>query len=334
MSIVKKISFLVLCAIVLKPVLAGSEQQSQVEIQAPGDYLYLSNGLSITRCNILASGSVNNCVNSGASFLGFVFGIFIDHLDNYLYAANNNPSVFSSPSITRCVVDQGTGTLSSCINAGAPPVNGDIDVKVIAAWNFAYIANSNITNSVTKCDVDPITGIFNNCVDAQATLTNFPRKIEINTWNSVAYFSTGNIGTYKIIQCDVNNITGLLENCFDAGVPFGNNDFPAGLAINPASSAQSRYLYIANSGNFGSGKVIKCRVDNISGDLSSCTDSGATNISSPHSITFNNTGNLIYITNINGKTLTRCNVNLSTGVLSGCVNTGATALSALGVTLY
>ncbi len=302
--------------------------------KAADNYLYLSNGLNITRCNILASGSVSGCVDAGAYFLGNADGIAIDPISNFFYATNFNTSAFRSPSVTRCTLNPLNGELDFCVNAGAPAVSRDTDIVVIPEWSLAYIVNLAPTDAVTKCNIDPIDGIFSDCTSSGATLDFYPKDMIVNTHNSVAYLAVGSVNSYKVIKCNADSITGKLNNCVDSGVSFGPYDAVRGLAINYKAPAYRRFIYITQGGPLGVNKIQKCNVDNISGDLHSCVDSGASGLVWPRAIAFNQAGTQVYITNGGTELVTRCNVAPTTGLLSGCVDAGATDLSSSGIAVY
>lgn len=91
-----------------------------------------------------------------------------------------------------------------------------------------------------------------------------------------------------------------------------------------------RFAFIPNSPNI----VSRCTINQTTGALSGCVDSGATPLTDPSAIKFTAAATRAYISNFNSDTVSLCNVNISTGVLSGCVDAGATGLNGPnGITL-
>lgn len=89
------------------------------------------------------------------------------------------------------------------------------------------------------------------------------------------------------------------------------------------------YAYITNYGN---STVTKCTVD--SDNLTSCQDSGATNLNGPAGIAINSAGNRIYIANREGGiSPTVCDIDPGNNNLTNCADTGAGVNDVVGIAL-
>jgi hypothetical protein len=83
-------------------------------------FTFVTDGGAITTCDVIASGDLSGCADAGvpASLLTTGEQLFVNCERNYLYVSNLDALLFSTPPVVRCALDDTTGVLSSCINAG------------------------------------------------------------------------------------------------------------------------------------------------------------------------------------------------------------------------
>lgn len=91
------------------------------------------------------------------------------------------------------------------------------------------------------------------------------------------------------------------------------------------------YAYFTNYAN---NEVTKCTIDSDTDNLTSCQDSGATNLNGPSGIAINSAGNRIYIANREGDiSPTVCDIDPGSNNLTHCVDTGAGVNDVVGIAL-
>ena len=253
------------------------------------------------------------------------------YIEAYIPADPNQGRPVDIGRIARCPITN-TGTLGSsslmCLDSGfnTSQANGQEGLAINRKKTRLYVTNTD-NSSILSCVINPdaTIGISSGsnhgiCDSVLPATLAVPTGIALLESSSTA-FVANYIGSIPVSSCTINS-DGTIGACVNSGASSGLFIESAGLALNPAGTK----LYISNEAN---GKVVVCPVTvGAPATLSSCTDSGATNLSFPNGIVFSTTGNnLVYIANKGNSTVATCSVNPSTGLLSACVTQSSTGFN-------
>ena len=171
--------------------------------------------------------------------------------------------------------------------------------------SYVYTAERGVNGNVGMCIIDPKTGALRDCKNNMTVpKLKFPEGVTVNPQNTKLYI-TNNLPKGRISVCDINQNDGSLGRCKDAG---GSNlTFPDATAFSPDGS----YIYIVN-GLAQPGSTIAltaCFVDKKSGKLSNCKKNESDTFQAPAWIDVNHAGNLAYIANFKGNTISVCTLD-------------------------
>ncbi len=277
---------------------------------ASASYAYVanSNDNSITLCTDAGVEGLDECGDSGA---GMIFdaptGIAIPDTtfsgNTYAYITNRDAGT-----ISQCQVNIVDGSLSDDCNNTDDIFSFPIGVafQSIEGTLYAYVTNATI-GDITTCTVNATTGALENCENGTMPF-GAPIGMAIQTMGTTdyAYISNSHAGT--ITRCYLNSMTGVLSECLDSGVGAA---FSAPQNIR-FFTTDDLYAYITDSTYSTSGTVWQCNVDDTSGMLSACAETGS-DFNQPMGIDFKTIGSVdyAYITNVADNTYTYCEVTSS-----------------------
>ena len=194
-----------------------------------------------------------------------------------------------------------------------------VTAEVSVGSYFVYVANNGGVNgdtstlgTVSLCNLSVTTGNLSNCTEIAA---------DQYTTSGVAINSSGT-NAYVITNTNSNTSAGVNSFSIDPsnGTLTNTATTSAGLSSSSILNGVGFYngfLYITWYDSASSKGVLLCTIDS-SGSVSSCTDSGATSLTYPFGIAFNQQLNIAYIINYDVASITQCNINTSTGALSSC----------------
>ncbi len=166
--------------------------------------------------------------------------------------------------------------------------------------SYAYVANSG-NDTVFRCNVTPEGG-FAACEFSVGGFT-VPNSITINDADTFSYMTNG--GDSSVSRCSVD-VTGM-SSCQKF---FGFN----------APRDVVRHGSFAFIANRDSDNIIRCSVNEITGDLSACA-AAASGFNDPMGLGINRNNDL-YVTNFGGNSVSKCSI-AADGSLSGCAVVGA-----------
>ncbi|MBA2657174.1 MAG: hypothetical protein H0U70_09390 [Tatlockia sp.] len=274
-----------------------------------GIFGYVANFDSISKCSIAPDGTLFNCVATLTGLSPFDIELNQDSTLAYVsYLAGSQTGVL------KCSVNFVNGDLVNCSPTGNG-FNAPLGIDINPTGNYAYIANSN--GDITKCSI--INGDFVSCSLTGGGVA-VAVDITINRAGTFAYITDST--NQQIIKCDVDQTNGDLTNCTFTGPQ--NVFIPRFIEFNNAGTT----AYITtNAVNLSYG-VFACTVNQVSGALTNCTDTGGfTAITG--GIAFNAAGDLIYITN--QSSVTTCGMDTNTpSLLINCTTSGNYFFNPLG----
>ena len=147
-------------------------------------------------------------------------------------------------------------------------------------------------------------------------------KIAFQVSNAYAYIA--NYYNSSVTKCMVDPITGLFNTCQDSGV---GGIFSGPVQIIMRSFGGNKFAYVSNITN---STILRCNVNPVTGQFSSCVDSGAgTQLSAVWGMSFYDTSNgntYMYVPNPAKNQIFQCPINTTTGLLGTCVDSGAGAV--------
>ena len=164
---------------------------------------------------------------------------------------------------------------------------------------YAYVANAG-NDTVSRCSITAA----GNITDCQFSSGGFsvPNSITINDASTYAYVTNG--GTSTVSKCSID-ATDLSACSSTAGF-----NAPRDVVL------LENFAYVANrDGN----NVLRCTVDASTGVLSGCA-SAAGGFNKPMDLGISSSGNLLYVTNFEGASISLCSIS-ALGALSGCAVT-------------
>ena len=245
---------------------------------------------TVTQCALGVAGKLVNC--SAQTSAQFVSPFAISADGGAVYVTEG------SGTVTRCNVD--SSGLSQCSVAG----NGfSSPVSLIVNGSVAYESDQG-TGLIFRCSIDPA-GDLTGCVGL-ALPSPLGGVLAIN--GSTLYMTVASLP--NLVRCSIG-AAGALSGCVNDTLPFSGG----GIAMD-ASSA-----YVTATTN----AVFRCLIDNTTGMLTGCADSGAgtTVFNQPNGITI--FGGFAYVVNRGNNTVTQCRIG-SDGGLSNCIDSGASGL--------
>lgn len=243
----------------------------------------------------------------------------------FSFIANNNKNSLNQSTITRCNIDQTTGSFSNCVGINEN-FEKPYDVAIHPTANIIYVSNSNDGNySISYCQYDPSTGNVSTC---QRTGPNLSTAVSIwiNPTGTFAYIV--NQSTNQIKYCRINDTTKALETCNDATLSITLRS-PSSIAIDATGS----HAYITANNDYY-GKILSCPIK-ADGNFNTCITSYDFNAfyAKPITIALHPLNNRAYITMAGSaddrfdSKIYSCQVNQSTGVLDDCKDTEASSIS-------
>lgn len=272
---------------------------SQATLSITGSPLILqANGTSTGTMTITNTSSTVTATNVTADFTntnlsGYVTATTCDSIE-----PNSSCTMTFTPGTTTIVQ-----TSFPIYGSNTTTVTGQIGITSY----FAYITFTT-SDTLAKCSV----GVSNGALSGCSSLLSFsnPYAIAFNSANT-AYIAIS--FPASIVSCSVNPSSGSLTGCSTTTILSSSSSAAQGVVYSPMLNMI--YVTISNS------QVYQCTL-NTNGSVSSCTNSGATNLSNPVGITINPAGTYAYIANVgtsNAGTITQCTINYPGGNLSGCV---------------
>ena len=212
---------------------------------------------------VSATNTLGDCVNTDVD--GNAWGVVAYTLSNgttYLFVAE--------PSIKRCTIAPGSGTLSGCTGTG---INPSFPFDMVVYDDILYVADPG-SNLVLGCPINPTTGELITVADTQMTdKGDDPAGLAINgDYLYITYASTNavfkcplaTLSTSNPSPCELtaaDNLVGPFDLAFDDG-----------------------FAYITN-GDVDS--VTRCMVNTSTGDLGpGCEQSTSLTLSGPVGIVF------------------------------------------------
>ncbi len=217
-------------------------------------------------------------------------------------APGNSCTITFTPGTTPVV-----STSFSIYGSNTSALTGQLAISSYAA----YLTNTS-SDSVTRCNISLADGVLSGCSTVLSSINSNPAGIAFNSAGTYAYIPIASPAA--VVACAVDGRSGALSSCATTTLISGSSTSANGIVYN----SQLGIIYLTLSTD----SVYQCSL-NANGSIASCSDSGATNLSSPQGIAINPAGTIAYIANLNDSTVTQCHVSLSTGNLSECVtNTG------------
>lgn len=249
------------------------------------NFAYISDSTlgTVTQClQNNATGILSGCTDSGATF-SLPVAITFDTLSGpiiYAYVLD-----LDGNTTQQCVVDNTTGLFSACI-----PTATLFEHPLAIAFNgdFAYISDQNLSRILT-CQKNS-SGVLILCTDSGAgNVFVAPAGVALFTdIDADLNMYVTNLGTNSVTFCLADAMTGLVNpaSCADSGVGAAFA-LPAGLKFEPFMGTS--YVYVPNIATSDplSNTVSQCTL-NADGSFNACSDSGATLLDKPFSITFFN----------------------------------------------
>ncbi|MDF1685028.1 MAG: beta-propeller fold lactonase family protein [Legionellaceae bacterium] len=237
-----------------------------------------------------------------------------------LYTSNRNIDA-----VNQCLINPATGLLHDCLNIDTSQFGlvAPSSVAINPNGQLLYIQDEDL-DKIFKCDLSAVTGHVTNCVDSGATgiTGTTPQQFMFNQSNTKTYIAAS-IGPGStqgtVLICDKNPNTGNIGACVDSGAnktTLGGYK-PLTIIFN---QSETRAYIVTYDTNITPGFVYKCSINQNTGVLSDCSDSGATNLHFPTSMTLNTAQTRAYMTNAEDgvDNVTICNINQTNGDLSGC----------------
>ena len=184
----------------------------------------------------------------------------------------------------------------------------------------AIIVNSN--SSAYICDLSQSTGEISGCnsLSGLPSLSNLS-GVAFNLAANHIYFSSSFDPT--ITDCDFNPSSTSLSNCTSTTVTSASGQANGnGLVYN--SILDSIFFTVSGTNNSSANSRVYQCILNSSHVVTSCSDTGADNITYPTGISLNSSGNIAYIGNFDSSnSMVNCDVSISNGSFSSCTqNTG------------
>jgi hypothetical protein len=206
-------------------------------------------------CNVMATGDLSSCVNSGVAF-ATPFNLAVSGSTLYVTSASNTGG------LTICAIGSG-GALSNCAESAAESAGmGATGIAVNS--NYAYVGVG--ASTVDECAV----GSMGSLISCTSTGSGFSGVGGISLANGYAYIANLAVGTVSV--CSIN-ADGTLS-CGPAS-PVGMGTDPVDIAINGS------YAYVDD---LLSGVIYLCSVG-AGGALTGCTvPTGSTTFSGPAQI--------------------------------------------------
>lgn len=289
-------------------------------------YVYIANYLSnnVMQCTINASGLLVNCVDSGVgtTFNSPVQIGFYEATNWYGYVSN-----FSDNTVSQCSVNASTGQFSSCADSGATGLSSPegVTFATIDTTDYAYVTNSG-DNSMATCTIDPGPGAGEGNLTCSNSSTQFSTEAATlveQTFAGTDYVYIMDPNNSKISQCKIYSPTGQIY-CIDSGMGSSFFTSPTDITFfqNPVTS--NIFAYVTDS---GANEVWLCNVNQTSGQLTSCSNSGPIGFYNPYDIvippfpaTYASTDHYYaYITDTNYNTVVVCEVDYQ-GIITGTNN--------------
>lgn len=249
--------------------------------------------------------------------------------EQQLKIRNAPPLIYTSnrdiDAVNQCLINPMTGLLYDCLNVDASQFGlvAPSSVAINPNGQQLYIQDESL-DKIFKCDFSTLNERVVSCVDSGATGIDgaIPQQFMFNQSNTKTYIAAdigpgGTQGT--VLICDKNPNTGNIGACVNSGAnetTLGGYK-PLTIVFNQSETLAYIVTYDTSS---TPGFVYKCSVNQNTGLLSSCIDSGATNLNFPTSMTLNTAQTRAYMTNAQDgvDNITICNINQSNGALSDC----------------
>ena len=229
-----------------------------------------------------------------------------DRAARYAYVVNS----YTIPPVSVCAVNQTTGALTSCIDAGGESVFNNVAIQGIAINSLgtvAYLSNGNgdsVTPYVYQCQIDQTSYTFSSCTSTTVTTPSNYNPYEglmgLNSTNTMIYLTDSNA---RVVACPITG--GFVSGtCVDTGAtPISSN--VSGIAVNRAGTK----AYI---GNYNSPTGVN--ICNVSGNsFTSCINKTGGSVGGTP-FTFNGVGavalsrseNTVYIPDTGSSTIYGC----------------------------
>jgi len=223
-----------------------------------GTFFYIANlgNSTVTVCQVnSATGALSNCTDSGGTGFSSPDGVAFSPNGDIFYTSNAG----GGGSVSACLVNATTGLLSSCVNNSSITFSTPADMTINSAGTLAYIVNRT-ASTVSICNVSG--QIVNSCNALSGSFINAPEGITLSPSGLKAYIA--NAGNNEVVVCNVmQDSFGLLDNC---SVTQGAFRGTGNLGINNTGTTAYVPNQLINT-------VFMCQIDQVTGELSSCSDS-------------------------------------------------------------
>lgn len=274
---------------------SGQSQTGRLTIvySANSHFAFISNvsANTVSQCEVGVAGQFIDCTPQTSPLFGDPTGMTISN--GRLYVTGN-----PSGTVNKCSLDS-TG-LSGCTSTG----NGmSSPIGLAIKGSMAYVSDQ-ASGTIFQCSIDP-TGDLTGCAGLPVS-GGFIGQVAVN--GSTLYVLP--INQASILRCAIG-ASGLVSTCVTDSAPVMLDavEFNGGFA----------YATTTNS------TVLQCMVDNSTGMLTGCVDSGAGPIfNGPIEMTI--FGGFAYVVNRGNNTVSQCTVGANGG-LSNCVNAGVSGLN-------
>lgn len=283
------------------------------------DYTYLVNLTgSVSQCRISSPSGLLYCIDSG------VGSAFTDPLTIAFQTVNSGANTYAYVTdpgvheVTQCAVNQTTGVLSSCGNAGPLGLEAPFDITfgTVTGTLYAYISVP-VFEAIFQCEVDvdgTITGQIGalcNCTDAGKNMSEpyiAPTGVSFQTFSGTHYVYVVDETNNAAYRCAMDS-AGLFTSCINENV--SSLTSPKAIVFQTVNS--NNYAYITNTQNF----MMICPVDNT-GTFGTCSQ---VSVGAPSlSISFDIADNKAYVSTNTSNTLLECDVSTVNGSLSNCTS--------------
>ena len=252
-----------------------------VAASSDGTTLYIANSYSnatgalppgITACKITPSTGALSCSSqtSLANFTtngGNIYGLAYLPSLNLVYITWSQ--LATSSGVIQCTTSN--GNIGTCSNAGATGTVIPQGIAINPAGTYAYIANFDNT-TITQCSIQTSGGNLS-CNNDLSIASSNNIGVTINSSDTSIYVA--NSSGQSVTQCTIDSSTTppSLTGCSTPTVVSTSNI--SGLSLSGALGI----IYVGTLTD--SGVVRKCTIDSISGNITTCTSSGASGLSNP-----------------------------------------------------
>jgi hypothetical protein len=238
---------------------------------------------SISVCGIDAEGGLNNCADAGPAYDGITSFAILGQ--NAYLVSPITSSTGSFNRITRCTLnDYGNLQTDSCAQVPLE-ITGAVVPSALATFKSAlYVAtySMNIGAQLLRCTPDPADATKTQC---QTFGADYPQSVQSVAGASISgkdylYLASADNKTGTIVKCSLN-ADGSISGCDGGKLPTGVSAQDLAQAGEIAIANGQAYIAIAGGNQKG---ILRCAIDQNSGDLQACMSAGDTGSITPAGI--------------------------------------------------